>query len=429
MESVDLRRIAFVTRRFGDLQGIRTVVYGAALLVGISIHSLFPRDYPDPLLSIALFASLLGGAARVTLDRYYGRTFGNLAAQRTWRNPQPGTQFALVPNVVLSGLMLDILLAASLDVRIGLGGVALLAVSLRVVLQDWPHRPHYVIGAVAGVGAVIVVTLAPPRATSGLSLDPATGQYFALACGLIGLALAVIGLLDHRQLVLAMSRASSGEADRLPPCRLATTRIMLASAVAAMLLVHFVVLGWPSHAASVMLMYSLMVLLLLIAGGWPDLAHGLRAFKAAARAREAALLARIESREIPRIDVAPMSEIPRPDFWGHLALPVAIACGALVDIPFRGSGFPSVLAIAIAASHLRIATRDWPERKHYLLGALAAAVASVQHMFISQVSALDWAVSFVLLLSIAMLIEGLLDRRLESHPHRQTSDSRHANTI
>ena len=429
MEADALRRIAFVTRRFGDLQGIRTVVYGAALLVGLSIYSMFPRDYPDPLLSIALFASLLGGAGRLTLDRYYRRTFGNLAVQRTWRNPQPGTQFALIPNVVLSGLMLDILLAATLDVRIGLGGVALLAVSLRTVLQDWPHRPHYVIAAVAGVGAVIVVTLAPPRATSGLSLDPATGQYFALAFGLIGLALVVIGLLDHRQLVLAMSRASSGGADRLPPCRLATTRIMLASAVAVMLLLHFVVLGWPSHAASVMLMYSLLVLVLLIAGGWPDLTYGLRAFKETARTRDAALLARIQGRETLQIDNTPMSEIPHPDFWGHLALPVAIACGAFVDIPLRGSGFPSVLAIAIAASHLRIATRDWPERKHYLLGASAAAVGAAQHMFIAPVSPIDWAVSFLMLMSIAMLIEGLLDRRQESHPHCQPSRTRHADTI
>jgi hypothetical protein len=33
-----------------------------------------------------------------------------------------------------------------------------------------------------------------------------------------------------------------------------------------------------------------------------------------------------------------------------------------------------------------------------------------------------------MLISVAMLIEGLLDRRLETHP-RQFSDDRHANTI
>jgi hypothetical protein len=45
------------------------------------------------------------------------------------------------------------------------------------------------------------------------------------------------------------------------------------------------------------------------------------------------------------------------------------------------------------------------------------------------VSPVDWAISFLLSLSVTMLIEGLLDRRLESHSPRQFSDAGHANTI
>ena len=432
MRPADLRRIAFVTRRFGDLQGLRTVAYGAALLVGTTMHGQFPRDYPDPALSIVIFASLVGSAARVTLDRYYRRTFGNLAVgpSAAWRTPQPGTHFAHLPYLVVSGLMVDVIFASIFDVRIGIGGVFLFGLCLRTMIRDWPLRPHYAIGVAAGVGAVIVVALAPPRATSNLLLDPAIGQYFAAACGLVGMALVVIGLLDHRILVQAMWRVPSADAvDRRPPERLATTRMMLAGAVAATLLVHFGVLGWPSHAAIVMGMFWVSVLLLTIASAWPDLTYGLRAFKNEARAREAALLARVQNRELLRVVETPMSEIPRPDFWGHLALPVAIACGAFADIALRGSGLPSFLAIAVAASHLRIAIRDWPTRKHYLLGAAAATVGAVQHVFIATVSPLDWAVSFLMLLSTAMLIEGLLDRRLESHPRQHFSDDRHANTI
>ena len=432
MDVRDLQRIAFVTRRFADLQGLRTVVYGAALLVGTMVHGMFPRDYPNSVMPIVVFASLVGSAARVTLDRYYRRTFGSLAvgSPAARRAPQLGTNFAHLPNLVVSGLIVDVIFASIFDVRIGIGGVFLFGLCLRTLIQDWPIRPHYAIGAAAGVGAVIVVALAPPRSTSRLLLDPAIGQYFAIACGLVGLALVVIGLFDHRILAQAMWRAPSADAvGRLPPNRLATTRMALAGAVGATLGVHFGVLGWPTHAAIVMGMFWVSVLLLTIAAAWPDLTYGLRAFKNEARAREAALLARIQNRELLRIDETPMSEIPRPDFWGHLALPVAIACGAFADIPLRGSGLPSFLAIAVAASQLRIAIRDWPTRKHYLLGAAAAAVGAVQYVFIATVSPLDWAVSFLMLLSTAMLIEGLLDRRLESHSRHHFSDDRHANTV
>ena len=422
MDPRELLRIAFVTRRFADLQGLRTIAYGAALLVGVSIQAGFPRDASSPMLGLVMFASLFGGAARITLDRYYRRTFGALAATVT--------TYALLPDLVVSGLMLDAMLVMG-DIRIGIGGIVLFGLCLRILIRDWPHRPHYAIGVAAGVGAVISFTLAPPRTTSNFMLDPAVAQYFAVGCGLVGVALVLMGLLDHRLLVHAMWRQRSADAaDRLPPQRLATPRIALSAAVAATLLAHFGFMEWPSHAAIVMGMVSVSMLLLMIAGcWWPDLFYGLRVFKEAERAREAALLARIEGRSPGHIDNPSMSEIPRPDFWGHLVLPAAMACGALADIPIRESGFPSFLALALGASHLRIAIRDWPDRKHYLLGAAAGFVGAAQHMMVGSLSHLDWAVSFLMLVSTAMLIEGLLDRRLESHPRRQFSDDRHANTV
>ena len=432
MTPADLQRIAFVTRRFGDLQGLRTVAFGAALLVGVTIRDV-AREFGDAMLFVAVFAGLLGSGARSTLDGYYRRTFGSTSVRPgvDWRTLPPRSHFMFLPDAVVSALTMDVMLTAFLDVRIGIGGIVLFVWCLRTIIHDWPHRAYYAIGAVAGVTAVITISLAPPRLASATqTIDPRISEYLILACGVIGLALVVIGLLDHRLLVHAMWRRPSGDrSDHRPATHLATTRIVLAGSVATAIAMHFLLSGWPLHRTIVLsILGTFMLVLLMFGGAWPDMSYGFRAIKARAREREADLLARIEGRAVRPVKETPMNEIPCPDFWGHLALPVVIACGAFADIPLRGSGLPSFLALAVAASHLRIAIRDWPDRKHYLLGAAAAAVGAVQHMFIATVSPLDWAVSFLMLLSIAMLIEGLLDRRLESHP-RHILDHHHANTV
>jgi len=63
-------------------------------------------------------------------------------------------------------------------------------------------------------------------------------------------------------------------------------------------------------------------------------------------------------------------------------------------------------------SHLRIAVRDWPVRRYYLLGTLAASVSSIHFMFVPEQRVVDWAVWFLILIPAAMLIEGILDARL-----------------
>ena len=116
-----------------------------------------------------------------------------------------------------------------------------------------------------------------------------------------------------------------------------------------------------------------------------------------------------------RVEIEPLVTPPAPppyDPAGHLVLPIAMAAGALVDVMLRGSGTPSVLALALAVSHLRIALRDWPSRSYYLLGTLAASISAVQFMFVSPQQVLDWTVWFLILTSSAMLVEGLLDLRL-----------------
>jgi hypothetical protein len=124
-----------------------------------------------------------------------------------------------------------------------------------------------------------------------------------------------------------------------------------------------------------------------------------------------------------------MRPVPPFDLAGHLLLPIAMACGALLDITLRGSGVPSLLALALAASHLRIALRDWPSRKHYLLGTLAASISAVHFMFVPQHQALDWTIWFLILVCAAMCVEGLLDYRLTRSTGPDFSRERHADAI
>ena len=141
------------------------------------------------------------------------------------------------------------------------------------------------------------------------------------------------------------------------------------------------------------------------------------------RAREAALVERMK-RSLARAAGAPydppdaeveQANVPVPDFAGHVALPIAMAAGALLDAGLHGSGLPSFLALGLGLSHARIAARDWPSRGHYVAGAFAALIAAGLHMVVDRgLSAFEWAVLSLALVSAAMCVEGLLDRRLES---------------
>lgn len=67
-------------------------------------------------------------------------------------------------------------------------------------------------------------------------------------------------------------------------------------------------------------------------------------------------------------------------------------------------------------------------RKHYLLGTLAAATSAVHFMVVSQARVFDWAIWFVILVSAAMLIEGLLDLRVAAQRDDDLFKESHAIT-
>jgi hypothetical protein len=240
----------------------------------------------------------------------------------------------------------------------------------------------------------------------------------------MGLSLVVVGLLDHRLLVGAMrpAMATGVSARVLTDVVASQARALLAGTSLAVLVVYIAIGGWPGNAR--WLYFALYITLTLV--GLTIQLRQLTRMKETHRLVEsrrqllreerlASKVAALSGQDASPVETEPeltRTAPPAFDLAGHIGLPIAIAAGALADILLRGSGTPSLLALSLAASHLRIALRDWPSRRYYLLGTVAATTSAVQFMFVTPPQVLDWTVWFLILASSAMLVEGLLDLRL-----------------
>ena len=78
MREQDLARIAFVTRRFSDLQGLRFACFGALLVVGAVAGTFLPEGFGDPFVYIVLPAQNLMFGLSIVLSGYYERSFGRV---------------------------------------------------------------------------------------------------------------------------------------------------------------------------------------------------------------------------------------------------------------------------------------------------------------------------------------------------------------
>ena len=423
MEPADLTRIALVTRRFGDLQGLRTVFVGAMLLVGAVAASFVPAS--DPFLQVVLFAHVGAAGFVNTLNRFYQERFGSAPPRSTSdvRGLRPIQPYAVLPAIVMIGLLVGGLATPIGVLRFALGPALLTGCSLWIVVRDWPHRAHYTIGVVSGLVSLAMMLSAPAGVETHWLIDPAFAGTFTVACSIIGLALVAVGLIDHRFLTLAMCRhTASPRHPAVDAAAFAKPRMLVAGSAVVAVLGHVVLAGWPTepHIAVGGMWLSMVVMMMI--GALVDLRLILHSqHRALASAREARLLRRFTgaAADDAEADASVTPSVPPPDFWGHLALPIATACGALIDISLRGSGYPSAMAMALAASHAWIAFRDWPVRRHFVLGAAAAIVSTVQHMVLAP---LDWAIWFLILFGTTTLIEGALDYSLQKK-------ARHANAI
>ena len=442
-----IERITFVTRRFADLQGLRSVLLGVLLLVMVLTASLLPLDSFNP---FSHFGGVLGawfGGNFVLLEAYYNRRFGRVPLVPWSRfalfealatpdsppsSPGPAHQNrpavrpeAWGPFVVMCALAIESMKSVYYPGGLSLAALALAAHSTWVLVQDWRFRPYHVVGVAAGaIGmGLTLATSMTVRLYTPLPADivAAYGQTYAL----VGFALIVVGLLDHRLLWQGMSRADA-PATNTPDRDLSVLRIVLSATSLNVLVGYLAIAGWPAEPLYLYMSFFIAVTVVMIVYARRRVARMRAEAQMAAAGRDRIRAERLEAKvaalrgEVrPVVDDAQDETVPLPRFdtLGYLVLPIAIACGALADIALRGAWFPSLFAAAIAASHLRIAWRDWPSRGHYLLGALAASVSAVHFAFVPAGGTFDWVVWFLILISTASVIEGVRDYRLSKVAH------------
>ena len=216
----DIPRIAFVTRRFDDLQGLRTVADAVPLVIFAAL--LHASQSKLKIILACVLAAYF--AARMTwirsgIDAYYARRFGRVdrstphldgtflfsrATPLGWhdrRGPDADGIFIRI-FIIYQGLLnsgsLNSDASPSVFVRIVVT-MFMLTTCLppgAVLIRDWPHRTHWLLPLSVGVVCTLGVGAA---ATYHEGL-----VWQVLACLGYGVALAIAGALDHLLLVKSL---------------------------------------------------------------------------------------------------------------------------------------------------------------------------------------------------------------------------------
>jgi hypothetical protein len=197
VEPDDLRRVLFVTRRFHQLQGLRTMVFAVAC-VGAFWLQPYIRElrYAGPTEAfIGLLVSFapFGAALCVPyVDRYYGRRFGTITATALDRARDIGLPLL----VLLAGLWTDLRHGGQNVPSATLVAGTILA--LHIAVRDWPWRkPYFFVATACGLGAWLTAVVPSMRAE--------TMQEFArISVSWLLATYAIAAYFDHRLLVTTM---------------------------------------------------------------------------------------------------------------------------------------------------------------------------------------------------------------------------------
>src|SRR5687768_12307151 len=193
LPSERLERIVFVTRRFGELQGLQSVTLGSVLIAGVLSWSLLPEGIRDPFQQIAFPAIMMCTGFVFWIALYYRRWFGRVPplASRSGAASVDAREILYVSPLPL-GLGADMVKGFMYPGGPSLAAAGLAVYSLWILVRDGAHRPHYVIGLAAGIGGIIVTWAAPFSFRVGRSLDPAVAIPYVLTYAVMGVALVAV---------------------------------------------------------------------------------------------------------------------------------------------------------------------------------------------------------------------------------------------
>lgn len=395
--SPDFARIAFVTRRFHELQGIGTAMYGFGLVLAVMMNHAVGGLYRPAPFQVLSFANLIGVLALLSAARLYRQTFGDPVVPAR-RKMAAGL---LMLSVMAAGLG-DMWLQVKGNQGPSMMAVVLASFSLWIVARDWRCRIHYLVSAAAGLMGALVTAGVPSIADGYGRVGPPREESFLLAYTLVGLGLVIVGLLDHRLLVSSLSPGRPAGA-RLPRAiERASNGLTLASVGASFCLAAGVTLAAvnPALAASVLpltLNLALFAALMsvMVVPQWSNYRHAAHDLVSMHR------------------DVRMGRDAPpggHQQTWqvgaDSLALFATVALAAAIDEWIMPRGAIRLLALSIAFASAWVAVRDWRYRPYYLIGAVATAVASFAGSGMSPARSLALLIVAV---SGSLVVEGLLD--------------------
>jgi hypothetical protein len=369
MRSEDFHRIAFVTKRFHELQGLPAAVYGAGLMLGATILGYLPREFATASPSQAGNLAIMAFSGGLGIHHLYRCSYGEVRPPE-WRV----LSGPVVSLLVLLGYTIDTFLHLQ-HVQTGptLAAVGLGLGSIWILARDWAWRPHYLIGLAAAAIAVAITATAPGASPSAFRVDPVRGEVMTFAFLIIGFGLVTTGLLDHALLVRAMPKP--GERP-----------IRGKGAVLAML-------------GGVCIATSLMGKAIRSGDAVWLIAAGLVV--------AAAIVPILQMWVWYSSDRRP---IRLPTTVSEISMPMLIATAAVLDYVFAGSRLPNLVALSAGAWSLWVAMHRWPSRAYFLVGAASGFYCAVTYLRIaSQADRSEWLMWMLFLTGLSLFIEGALD--------------------
>lgn len=391
---MDVARIAFVTRRFHELHGFATAVFGCGLVLSVVVYHAGGGLYQPHPMQMLNFANMMGAMAMTVASRLYRYTFGDPVAPA--RTKILG---GLLIIAVMAGGLADMWAQIKGRQQPSMAAVVLASYAMWILARDWRWRLHYLVAAAAGLMGALVTAGVPATLEGCCSTPPARTEAYLLCYTLVGLGLVVVGLMDHR--LLASSLAPSGPNRARPQGAIERSANGLTQAAAAAFFCFaaggMLAAASPASLAGVLALgitlallgTLLAVMIVPLWSTWHQAAQQLVSFQ--------------------RDRAAPITHVVQPTWQlrtDSLALLGLVAFAAAVDAWILPSGAPSVLGLSIAFSSGWVAIRDWRHRPYYLVGAVAALVASLLG------AGMPPAKSFlvlVLAVSGSLVVEGLLD--------------------
>ena len=199
MTNPDLQLIHLVTRRYAEMQGLRTASHGVMLLtVWAILGYLSPQKQPLPFAVAATLWAVLSMWAEHRVRFHYAARFGRVVL--------PGSEFEHSFRSLPYYPQMVLLISTAVVMGGWFGVVVLPAVAVRFAFFAWrdrPYRTHWLLPALVGLGFFVAFT----RITNLAQFRE--WQWHVIVAG--GLSLIVVGLLDHSVLLKGMHSAAAAD--------------------------------------------------------------------------------------------------------------------------------------------------------------------------------------------------------------------------